>query len=100
MLQFLGIGSAFNTTLGNTSAYYKLGDVLILVDAGGMIFHTLLSKGLLKDIRKIDILITHMHPDHVGSLGDLIFYAYYSMHHDSTFDKEAAIGLGFKVAEF
>jgi len=77
MLKFLGIGSAFNTALGNTSAYYQKEDRLLLIDCGGMVFHTLMSKLMLKGVKTLDVVITHMHPDHVGSLGDLIFYAHY-----------------------
>lgn len=77
MLKFLGIGSAFNTALGNTSAYYQNEDRLLLIDCGGMVFHTLMSKQMMKDVKVLDVVITHMHPDHVGSLGDLIFYAHY-----------------------
>ncbi|EAO57190.1 Metal-dependent hydrolase [Bacillus thuringiensis serovar israelensis ATCC 35646] len=30
-------------------------------------------------MKQVTVLLTHLHPDHVGSLGDLIFYGYYSM---------------------
>ena len=34
MLKFIGMGSAFNTGLGNTSAYIKKEDRMLLIDCG------------------------------------------------------------------
>lgn len=79
MLQFIGYGSAFNTKLGNNSAYIKNGNHLFLIDCGSNIFEKIMTMKLLDGIEKITVLITHTHPDHIGSLGDLVFYSYYSM---------------------
>lgn len=79
MLTFLGSGSAFNTQLGNTSAYIKKKDSLVLIDSGGTVFHRLQELRLLENLKKLYIIITHTHPDHVGSLGDLILYSYYTL---------------------
>lgn len=76
-LSFLGRGSAFNTEEGNTSAYIKHGDKLLLIDCGESIFERIKRKGLLESSKEITILITHLHSDHVGSLSSLIFYCYY-----------------------
>ena len=77
MLDFIGCGSAFNTPLGNNSAFIRRGKSLFLIDCGGSVFPRLQELGLLEDIENLYIAITHTHPDHVGSLGDLIFYSYY-----------------------
>jgi phosphoribosyl 1,2-cyclic phosphodiesterase len=77
MLNFLGMGSAFNTDLGNTSAFIRENENFILIDCGGMVFHQLMERKLLEGVKQLHILITHTHPDHIGSLGDIIFYAYY-----------------------
>ncbi|VBB07281.1 metallo-beta-lactamase [Lucifera butyrica] len=77
MIQFIGCGSAFNTRIGNTSAFLKKGDSLLLIDCGGTVFHRLQAMQLLDGLKRLHIVITHTHPDHVGSLGDIIFYAYY-----------------------
>jgi len=78
MLKFIGSGSAFNTKLGNNSAYYKEGNQMLLIDCGSNIFHRIKEGNLLEGIENIHILITHTHADHVGSLADLILYTYYS----------------------
>lgn len=79
LLKFLGIGSAFNTKLGNNCAYIKRGNVLFMIDCGSNIFTRLESSGLLKGVDRVFVLMTHTHPDHIGSLGDLIFKGYYDM---------------------
>ncbi|AII27997.1 metal-dependent hydrolase [Bacillus phage Bobb] len=79
MLQFIGCGSAFNTELGNNGAFIKDQGVLLLIDCGSSTFGRLKQSGMLEDVRNIEVLVTHTHPDHVGSLGDLIFYSYYTL---------------------
>jgi ribonuclease BN (tRNA processing enzyme) len=77
MLNFLGIGSAFNTILGNNSAYIKTGSTLLLLDCGSTVFNKLQKYDILKGIVNLYAVITHTHPDHIGSLGELIFYSHY-----------------------
>ena len=84
MINFIGMGSAFNTELGNTSAFVKKNDSLILIDCGGTVFHKLQKLNMLDGLKNLYILITHTHPDHVGSLGDVIFYSYYILKHKPT----------------
>lgn len=76
-LQFVGIGSAFNTELGNTSAFIRSNSSLLIIDCGGTVFHRLQELSVLDKLQNIHIVITHTHPDHIGSLGDLIFYSYH-----------------------
>ena len=78
MLKFVGTGSAFNTKLGNNSAYIKEGNKLFLIDCGSANFHRMKESGLLDDVDFINVFVTHTHADHVGSLADLIFYMYYA----------------------
>lgn len=77
MLNFIGSGSAFNTGMGNTSAFVKQNSSLLLIDCGGTVFHRLQELNLLDGVENLYIIITHTHPDHVGSLGEVIFYSYY-----------------------
>lgn len=76
-LNFLGRGSAFNIYEGNTSAYYKSKNDMLLIDCGSDVFKKIVKKHLLDNVYDLYIAITHSHPDHIGSLGDLIFYCYY-----------------------
>jgi len=76
-LKFIGTGSAFNTKLGNTSAYIKENNTLLLLDCGELTFDRILSLNLLSDVTEVHIAVTHTHPDHIGSLGSLIFYCYF-----------------------
>ncbi|EIT84264.1 metal-dependent hydrolase [Fictibacillus macauensis ZFHKF-1] len=77
MINFIGCGSAFHTELGNNGAYMKHNNHLFLIDCGSATFERLQRFRLLDDVDHITVLLTHTHPDHVGSLGDLIFYSYY-----------------------
>lgn len=74
---FSGIGNAFNTEMGNTSAYIRVGNDLLMIDCGSAVFKLMNESNVLKNIENIHVIITHTHPDHAGSLGDLVFYAYY-----------------------
>lgn len=74
MLKFLGIGDAFSSSLGNTSAFYKKDNSLILIDCGENIFERIIQNDILSDIDKVYIIITHFHSDHIGSIGTLLFY--------------------------
>lgn len=77
MLKFVGIGSAFHTELGNTSAYIEREGHMLLIDCGGTVFHHLQNMKLLEKVETVYIIITHTHPDHIGSLGEVIFYMHY-----------------------
>lgn len=79
ILTFTGNGSCFNTEFGNTSAYYynKSNDSLFLIDCGESVFEKLMQQNIVRCAKNIDILITHLHSDHAGSLSSLIFYCKY-----------------------
>ena len=77
VIRFLGCGSAFNPLMGNTSAYFKKGDNLFLIDAGETVFSELFKRKLLAESENIYVLITHTHGDHVGSLPSILSYTYY-----------------------
>ena len=76
-LNFLGRGAAFDPAEGNTSACFREGDRLFLIDCGETVFERLLAGGWLEGIRAADICLTHLHSDHCGSLGSLLLYCHY-----------------------
>jgi ribonuclease BN (tRNA processing enzyme) len=80
ILEFIGSGNAFNTKLDNNCAYIKKGNTLFLIDCGSTIFKKIQKYDILAGVNNIIVLITHTHPDHSASLGDLIFYTYYVLH--------------------
>ena len=76
-LKSLGFGSAFNSQeYGNNSWYFIEKDKVFMIDCGSTVFNTFREKGL-DNYKEINIIITHMHTDHVGSLGTLIEWMYY-----------------------
>lgn len=75
MLKFLGRGAGFSEE--NNSAYAEFGNSLLLVDCGYTVFNSVRKTLDLSKYDNIYIAITHLHPDHSGSLGQLIFYLGY-----------------------
>jgi Cft2 family RNA processing exonuclease len=60
---------------GSTSSYFIDKGELFLIDSGESIFKSLLEKKVLDSVSALNLLITHTHSDHVGSLGSLLLYA-------------------------
>ena len=73
---FIGKGSAFYPPYGNTGAYMAVEDTLYLLDCGETAFDVLYRKVDLPSINTVYVILTHLHADHVGSLGTLISYFY------------------------
>lgn len=73
-LTFLGTGSAYNPTLGSTSAYCILGRTLFLIDCGETVFEAMVAHKLLDKIDTIFLAVTHFHSDHIGSIGSMFSY--------------------------
>jgi phosphoribosyl 1,2-cyclic phosphodiesterase len=77
-LHWLGNGSGLNLALNNTSFYLKgAGPRLALVDCGFTVPARLDALGILGQVT--DIVITHLHADHVGGLETLASIVYYAM---------------------
>lgn len=77
-MKFLGIGDAFSKKYYNNSAYKEYYDTLVFFDCGETTFHRIKQENIIDETKRIVICITHNHPDHIGSLGSLIFYCYYA----------------------
>ena len=76
-LTFLGMGSAFNPSMHNSNAYFASGNRFYLVDCGETTFGKVWNLPAISDCSEVVVLITHLHADHVGSLGSLISYIHY-----------------------
>ncbi len=76
-LIFLGRGAAFNPKEKNTSAYFIEDNKLFLIDCGETVFKSIIENNILEGINEIELMLTHTHSDHIGSLGSLIMYCYY-----------------------
>ena len=74
-LTFLGSDSGFGDT--NNSAYIEQENKLIIIDCGLTVFNTLKRKFDFTKYNDIEIIITHLHNDHAGSLSQLILYLWY-----------------------
>lgn len=76
-LNFLGTDAGFGKK--NTSAWFVSPDNrLVLIDCGATVFTELMEKGLLdKDWAGVDVIVTHLHLDHVGSLSQVGLYLYF-----------------------
>lgn len=75
---FLGRNSGFGER--NNSAYYEINDKLILVDCGYTVFNELKRKFDFSKYNDINVIITHLHNDHAGSLSQLILFLWF-IHH-------------------
>jgi len=77
-LTFIGRDSGFGQK--NNSAYYVEKDKFVLIDCGFTVFEEIKNKFDLSKYNSIEIIITHLHNDHAGSLSQLILYIWFVLH--------------------
>ena len=75
ILNFIGTESGFGNN--NNSAYIEIDNEFILIDCGFTVFKQLKEKIDFKKYNKINVIITHLHNDHCGSLSQLILYLWF-----------------------
>ena len=73
-LKFLGRGSAFNKNEINNSAYFKKGNVLVLIDCGKGVYEAIKNSGIMKGVKNVYQIITHTHKDHIEDLPSFFDY--------------------------
>lgn len=77
MLQFFGRGSAF-ADQHNAAFFREQGD-LILLDCPGTAFQKV-KRFDWSNVFNVYVLITHTHGDHIGGLGTLLQYLFFTQH--------------------
>lgn len=75
ILKFLGSDSGFGAN--NNSAYIEEKEKLTIIDCGFTVFTQIKKKFDLNKYKEINVIITHLHNDHAGSLSQLILYSYF-----------------------
>lgn len=79
-LTFIGRGAAFNPAEGNTAAYVRENGRLFLIDCGETVFERLMERQILAEVTEVSVALSHLHSDHCGSLGSLVFYCCFVLH--------------------
>ncbi len=75
-ISFLGIGGAFDTLEGTSSAIIKTrGGKYLQIDCGHSSYSKLRKRGMVEKIDKV--FITHTHEDHISGLSSLIYERYF-----------------------
>lgn len=74
-LIFIGNDAGFGNK--NNSAYFEIDNELFIVDCGFSVFNEIKNKFDFNKYREINIIITHLHNDHAGSLSQTILYLWF-----------------------
>ena len=74
-LTFIGSDAGFGDN--NNSAYIEFENKLIIIDCGITVFNKIKHKFAFEKYGEVNIIITHLHNDHAGSLSQLVLYLYY-----------------------
>ena len=60
----------------NNSAYFETNNQLYIIDCGFSVFSKIKNKFDFNKYKSINIIITHLHNDHAGSLSQIILYLF------------------------
>ena len=75
-LTFISKGSGFADR--NNAAYYEENNILNIVDCGFSVFNDIKKRFDYEKYERINIIITHLHNDHAGSLSQLILFLWFT----------------------
>lgn len=73
---FLGYGAGYNPSLGPTCAFFRQADSLYLLDCGTSALERLVERDAFSGVKNLTVFISHLHADHIGSLGILLDYCW------------------------
>ena len=74
VLQFTGTGAAYYPCLGSNAAFFVKNNHLFMIDCGESTFRKMEARDEIRVCDKITVFITHLHADHIGSLGSFTSY--------------------------
>ena len=74
-LTFLGKDSGFGDN--NNSAYIESNNNLYIIDCGFSVFNKIKNNFDFNKYNSINVIITHLHNDHAGSLSQLVLYLWF-----------------------
>ena len=72
---FIGRDSGFGEK--NNSAYFEKENDLYLIDCGFTVFEDVIKRFDFNKYNNINIIITHLHNDHAGSLSQVVLYLWF-----------------------
>ena len=75
LLNFIGNDSGFGDK--NNSAYFEKNNELFIIDCGFTVFNEIKGKFDFEKYDNINVIITHLHNDHAGSLSQFILYMWF-----------------------
>ena len=75
-IKFIGNGSGFSKT--NTNAFFEYNNELILIDCSMLNMNRIKAIFDFTKYDKINIIVTHMHADHVSGIPNLIQYLFHA----------------------
>lgn len=73
-LHFTGTGAAYYPRLGSNAAFFVKNNHLFMIDCGESTFRKMEARDEIRTCDKITVFITHLHADHIGSLGSFASY--------------------------
>lgn len=82
VLTFIGRDSGFGEK--NNSAYFEKDNELYLIDCGFTVFEDIIKRFDFNKYNNINIIITHLHNDHAGSLSQVILYLWFIFNKKTT----------------
>ncbi len=75
LLKFIGNDSGFGDK--NNSAYFEQNNELFIIDCGYTVFNEIKNRFDFSVYNNINVIITHLHNDHAGSLSQFILYMWF-----------------------
>lgn len=75
ILKFIGSDSGFGNS--NNSAYIEIKNKFILIDCGFTVFNEIKNRFDFNSYETIEVIVTHLHNDHAGSLSQFILYLWF-----------------------